>query len=123
MPITTNMKFYRYRANITRVVDGDTFYADLDLGFGISCTQVFRLSGIDTPEIYRPESIEELELGRDAKEFVEEAVLGKEVTLVTYKTGKYGRWIATVILDEDDSGVRTTLTQLLKENGYAKDQV
>ena len=41
---------YEYVARITAVVDGDTFDADVDLGFRIRVAMRFRLYGIDTPE-------------------------------------------------------------------------
>ena len=42
---------YIYRIKqITRVIDGDTVDADIDLGFDISLTKRIRLAGIDAPE-------------------------------------------------------------------------
>jgi len=42
---------YYYEASLVRVIDGDTFEADVDLGFNISQRIVFRLAGCDTPEV------------------------------------------------------------------------
>jgi len=42
---------YKYRVEVTRVVDGDTVDVDIDLGFGMCYKkQRVRLMGIDTPE-------------------------------------------------------------------------
>ena len=41
---------YVYRCTVTRVVDGDTVDADIDLGFKIIYKERIRLMGIDTPE-------------------------------------------------------------------------
>ena len=42
---------YRYKVEVTRVVDGDTVDVDIDLGFGmIYKKQRVRMKGIDTPE-------------------------------------------------------------------------
>ena len=42
---------YHYKMTVTKVVDGDTIYGDVDLGFNIGYKKMeFRLSGINTPE-------------------------------------------------------------------------
>ena len=41
---------YEYKCDITRVVDGDTVDAEIDLGFDIIFKSRIRLYGIDTPE-------------------------------------------------------------------------
>ena len=42
----------RYRALVTRVYDGDTITADIDLGFGVLLTkQKLRLNSVKAPEI------------------------------------------------------------------------
>lgn len=92
---------FTYSAFVTRVVDGDTIYADVDLGFHILTKQKFRLLGIDTPEIYRPLNEKELAHGREAKRFLESLILNKFVIIQTKKTGKYGRWLADVYLDDN----------------------
>lgn len=51
---------YEYRATLDRVVDGDTVYLVVDLGFHIQVRMSFRLLGIDTPEVRgeeRPEGL------------------------------------------------------------------
>ena len=43
---------YEYRAIITKVYDGDTLTADVDMGFNIWSKNIkIRVLGIDTPEI------------------------------------------------------------------------
>mgnify|MGYP003658191217 CR=1 FL=1 len=87
---------YEYNATVTRVVDGDTFIAVVDLGFRIRTELTFRLADIDTPETHRPHTMEERTHGEEAKQFVIDAIEHKEVMVITRKTGKYGRWIADV---------------------------
>ena len=41
---------YVYRIQVTRVVDGDTVDANIDLGFNMMYKERIRLMGIDTPE-------------------------------------------------------------------------
>ena len=111
------MKEYIYRAVVTKVTDGDTIYAEVDLGFHVKTKVKFRLANIDTWEIYSPKTPEELVLGREAKLLVEKLTLGQEVTIRSYKTGKYGRWLATVMLDDG-----RMLAPILREEGYEKTQ-
>lgn len=106
---------YEYRALVTRVVDGDTFHAAVDLGFKISTNTTFRLGGIDTPETWRPKSEAERVHGQAAKQRVKDLIDQKEVIIRTAKTGKYGRWIAYVILDDGKD-----LGQLLINEGFEK---
>ena len=42
---------YHYRMRVTKVVDGDTVYGDIDFGFNIAQRKMeFRLAKINTPE-------------------------------------------------------------------------
>lgn len=82
---------YRYRATITRWVDGDTVDVSLDLGFYITVNTRLRLIGIDTPERgmagYREAADRATHL----------APPGAEVVVSTYKRSeKYGRFLAII---------------------------
>jgi micrococcal nuclease len=80
---------------VTKVVDGDTVYGDVDLGFNIGYKKMeFRLSGINTPETKGTTR----EAGLTSKMFVEDTIAGKEVIIVTKKDRKekYGRYLAEV---------------------------
>lgn len=111
---------YQYKATVARVVDGDTIDLTIDLGFKITTHQRIRLAGIDTPEIYSvkkgsPEHI----LGLEARQFVENrlAANNNELLIETEKfTGKYGRYIGTIILADSE----TTLNDELVEKGLAR---
>jgi micrococcal nuclease len=106
---------YHYRANVTKVYDGDTITADIDLGFGIILTdQKIRLIGIDTPELRG----EEREEGLRVRDNVREMILKKKVTVKTEKdkSGKYGRWLAEIYID----GKTESLNQILLNEGMAK---
>lgn len=107
---------YTYKAKVTRVIDGDTFEAEVDVGFSIDVTTKFRLRGIDTPETHRPKSKAEKAHGLEAKKFVKDLIEGKEIVITTHKTGKYGRYIADVKLPESF----LDLVQLLKTEGFEK---
>lgn len=103
---------YTYAALITNVVDGDTVDAVVDLGFTVSVKVRFRLYGLDTPEMTSSDAIVR-EAAKAAKAFVANMVLNKQVSLKSYKTDKYGRWLAEIFVD----GVN--INQLLIEHNYA----
>jgi micrococcal nuclease len=98
---------YVYRCTITRVVDGDTVDANIDLGFNMIYKERIRLMGIDTPES-RTRNKREKILGKASKARLQEMVLGastitgkrgkKAVYLQTFKEGKgkFGRILGTL---------------------------
>lgn len=92
---------YVRRATIVRVIDGDTFVADVDLGFHVTMTEAFRLSGVDTPEIHGDTA----EAGFAARVFVVQWITdrGGKVWLRSIKTEKFGRWLAEVYDDRGES--------------------
>lgn len=91
---------YEYRAKIIRVYDGDTVTAVIDLGFNVSITENVRLSGLDAPEVRGEERPDGL-ISRDR---LREKVLDKNVIVKTFKdkTGKYGRYIGEIYLEEEN---------------------
>jgi len=108
---------YHYEAQVLRIIDGDTFEAMVDLGFKSYTKLKFRLSGIDTPEIYRPSCDAELEHGKAATEYLKELIEGKMVLISTHKLKQelYNRWGADVCL-KDGQDIAT----LMKRAGYEK---
>ena len=94
------------------VYDGDTVTLDIDLGFNHSMNnQKIRLFGINTPEVRGVER----EAGLISKQRVKDLILLKNVILISHKdkTGKYGRWLGTIIVD----GIN--VNQLLLDEGLA----
>lgn len=84
---------FQYAAAVVRIVDGDTLYLDIDLGFFIRMTIDVRLKGINTPELRGASR----EAGLAAKAFVANALpVGSLVVVKTYKQEKYGRYLADV---------------------------
>lgn len=106
---------YKYKAWITRVVDGDTFDATVDLGFTITTKQRFRVKDVDTPETWRPTTNAEKEHGLKATKFVVDLLSGTYVTLTSVKSAVYGRYEAHVELKDGRD-----LATLLRENGFEK---
>lgn len=90
---------YFYRARVSKVYDGDTITVDIDLGFHVGLTsEKIRLYRINTPEVRGSER----EQGLISRDWLRERILDKEIILRTYKDkkGKYGRWLADVLVDE-----------------------
>jgi len=103
---------YNYKAHIKAVYDGDTVTAVVDLGFLHFQEMKLRLFGIDTPEMRG----EEREQGIIVRDIVRGLILDKEVEIHTKKDkqGKYGRYLATIILDG------LNINDWLVENGHAE---
>lgn len=114
---------HKYRADVMRIIDGDSIVCDIDLGFSICLRATVRLYGIDCPEV-RGESREK---GLESKKALEQLVEDHApITLCTYKDdgkfrsrGKYGRYLA-ILMGVDEGGVVVNLNDRLVEGGWAK---
>ena len=119
--MSINEPEYIFKAKILRIVDGDTFDAIADLGFGITSTQRFRLKGVDTPETWRPSSEAEATHGKLATEYVRSLIENKTVLLKTYKDrASFGRYIADLWLLDSDNRPVNDLGVLLEKQGLLK---
>lgn len=115
------MDLWQYRADIERVVDGDTIDLSIDLGFGVILTgdeARVRLRDVNTAEIYgTSKDSEEYATGQRQKEFVEEWVAqgaNQEwpfliETRKDDERGKYGRWLAVIIRRTDNANLNEDL--------------
>ena len=109
---------FEYKANLVKVVDGDTIDVDLDLGFGVWLKkQRVRLYGINTPES-RTRDLEEKKRGLAAKDRVIELIENCEElsikTIINKKArGNYGRILADILAD----GIN--VNQTLVSEGHA----
>jgi len=115
------LSLYTYRANVLRVVDGDTIDLDIDMGLDTHRHERIRLYGIDTPETYGvKKDSEEYQAGMRAKQRVADLIAAREVWVETHKdkTGKYGRYLATIWVVIDDS--LKNVNELLLEEGLAE---
>ena len=115
----TNKDPYIYRIkSITKVVDGDTIDADIDLGFDISLTKRIRLAGIDTPES-RTRNQYEKKLGLQAKAWLKERLnFAKDIIIKTElpdSTEKYGRIIGHLYVN----GEEVSLNNQMIAEGHA----
>lgn len=99
------MEPFTYKAKVIRVVDGDTFYADIDLGFGLVFhNQGIRLYEVSAPERGNPGAI-------DSTEALKRFVADKIIVLRTLKDRKekYGRWLGVVYVDGENINERMVL--------------
>lgn len=96
---------YEYSARLIRVIDGDTYELDIDLGLHCHRIEKCRLQGADTPEVYGKNACD---AGREASEFVKKLLAQQDPVLhvCTYKdrAGKYGRYLVDVKLQADIDG-------------------
>lgn len=100
---------YKYKAKVTRVVDGDTADVVVDLGFSVSVTTTLRLYGINTPEMKGASKVE----GAKSKARLKELIEGKEVVIESRVYDKYGRTVSTVFLGD------VNVNELLVKEGLA----
>lgn len=112
---------------VVKIVDADTIDLIVDLGFGVHKQDRFRLFGIDAWEVRGPERPK----GLLAKAFFDAQITkayeeGGELVVRTVratngrdKQGKYGRYLATIIVVRKD-GTRLDLNELLVKEGHAE---
>lgn len=99
---------YEYQAKVIRVVDADTLWCRVDLGFRLYREISLRFADINAPELSTQE-------GKDARDRLKEVLLPDSVIVVrTFRDpGAYDRYTATVLYNG------TNMNQWLVENGYA----
>ena len=105
---------YEYKAQVKNVVDSDTIDCIVDLGFRMTADMRFRIRNFDGPESYRPKSEGERKHAQEADERARWLLLGKEVTIKTFKQDKYGRYLADIIVDGEDYAT------IMIAEGYSK---
>lgn len=119
---------FEYKAQVTRVVDGDTIDLEFDLGFNVKISERVRLLGVDTPETYGVKrDSEEFRAGLIAKNFVEGKLIpiihGDYVIVETNrdKKGKYGRYLARIwYLEDPAQHLWRCINDVLLEEGLAR---
>jgi len=88
------------KADVESVYDGDTITASAHIWIGQTINTKVRIRGIDTPEL-RGKCDTEKQQAIKAKDFVQNLIGNKPVTLTNIENGKYaGRVIADVFVDD-----------------------
>ena len=111
-----------YRAEVVRVIDGDTVDFILDLGFDIKVKQRIRLLDIDTEEL-RGGTEESKQRAREAKAFVEEKLNQAEVIYVeTFQDarGSFGRYLGIIHITDNTTSFTLNLNETLIKEGFEK---
>jgi len=116
------MEKYNYRAKLVKVVDGDTIDALIDVGFDIWFKKRIRYKGIDTWES-RTRDLDEKKKGLAAKarnkELLESVSKKSGYFIIkSYGTGKYGRVLADIYIQDSDDNHIWVNKQLITE-GHA----
>jgi len=120
--MTARDEIFTYKAEVIKVIDGDTLTALIELGFGLAIEQKLRLRGIDCPEI-------DTEEGLKAKRHVQSQLNQCGFIVVkTHKdtTDKYDRYLADIFYlpeEKDPQAVAETgafLNQELLDNSLAR---
>jgi len=107
---------YIYKAEVDRVVDGDTVDVLLDLSFGVYRKVRIRANGIDTPESRTRNKAEKV-LGLAAKKRMK-VLCGKTIYVESLNGGKldkYGRLLADMFTSDS----RLDICKTLIEEGHA----
>jgi len=111
---------YHYKARVVSVYDGDTVTVLIDLGLNIFAKRKVRLIGINTPEI-RTRDADEKKRGLEARDYLRERVLEKEIIIHTVGKGKYGRWLGEIwTLDDYGDTILESVNDELIRTGHAQ---
>lgn len=126
---------FEYKAKVLKVYDGDTFIADIDLGFGFFLkNKLVRLMGVDTPEIKTKDS-EEKKFAELSKKFVEnffkqnknEVILHTHIEKISLEgKEKFGRILAYVFNDSSEESLNKKIIDNLlgvEYFGKSKDEI
>lgn len=113
---------YVYNCKVTRVLDGDTIDAVVDLGFSIHYNIRVRLLGINAPEIHTRDPKEKA-AGLVSKLWLENwvALSNSKIIVRTQldKTGKYGRILGELFSDLADLANGASANRQLVTRGLA----
>lgn len=89
------MNDYTYNATLNRSIDGDTFIADVDLGFYATLAIRVRVAGVNTPELHGG-TAETRAKALESKAWTERLLLNG-FTLKSYHDAKsFDRWVCDV---------------------------
>lgn len=107
---------YCYHATVTRIVDGDTIWATVDLGFDVLHRLKLRLEDINTQETRGKEREE----GLKDKAYVESILsVGDAMVIKSYKKGGFDRYAARIWCQLFDGSDLIDLNFHLVDQGIA----
>lgn len=108
---------FDYQCKLVRVIDGDTVVGEVDLGFTVHVDVVFRLHGINAPELHGATHVAGLASSVHLSTLLAEGtlVVKSDKALVT---DKYGRWLGTFFVTKADGTVFNANDQMVAD-GFA----
>jgi len=111
-----SLELYNYKAEVLRVIDGDTIEVRISLGFDSYVKRTVRLYGINTPET-RTKDLEEKERGFAAKERLIEILNANnnELLIKSHGIGKFGRCLGELFVETLGT---TSVQQFLITEGH-----
>ena len=109
-----SLELYTYKAEVIRIVDGDTLDAKISLGFDTYVTKRIRFYGINTPES-RTRDLEEKKRGKAATARLIEILKSNNNIFIlrSHGVGKYGRCLGELFVET--LGETAIHTQLINE--------
>ena len=102
-----------YRAEMVRVIDGDTFVARIAVWPTLTAETAIRLRGIDTPELHGPDKAR----GQAARQRLLDLLSAGDIQLRDVGSDKYGNR-----LDASVSAAGQDVAEVLKREGWGKKQ-
>ena len=106
----------KYIARIIRVIDADTFVANIYLGFNLTIKEHLRLLNVDAHEMHGGTDIQR-QMAQQEKAYAYSLLTSSVVdclTIGTHKDDSFGRWLADVYIHTSD-GLIYNLSTMLKE--------
>lgn len=98
-------QLYTYKALVERVVDADTIWVNIDVGFNIWIRQKLRLRSINAPEL-------STQKGQKAKKFVESKLANVAfIVIKTHGSDKYDRYLVDIFYSSRETDAETMLEQ------------
>ncbi|MBN2440979.1 MAG: thermonuclease family protein [Spirochaetales bacterium] len=89
-------ELYTYKGYVNEIIDGDTLWVTIDLGFDARTSQKIRLRGINAAKI-------ETETGQKARKYIEKRLTPCPFIIVkTYYRDKYNRYLADIFYDKNE---------------------
>lgn len=105
---------YIRNAKVINIVDGDTFDAEVDLGYHIKIKERFRILGINAPEKYGATKEE----GLRSKQYLVDNVLNKDIIIISSRLDGFRRYLGEVYITNTD-GEQVSLGDIMVNSGFA----
>jgi len=108
----------KFRAQCTKVVDGDTVDLFVDTGFRTFRQDRFRLLGVDAPELNDKDPSKRA-AAQDAKNYLIRLLDPKpisdrwDVLVTTEKSDSFGRWLATIYILDSEGNEKNVCEELI----------